>query len=596
MAAAGLHRQVLLRPDRIGHRRALERRAHVEAPQLLERLVVVGHHPAVLQRGEHQAARRRRRARSDLDIGDRLAQHLVVDGVERRQRAVVEIAAVLPRLAGLVVHAAVLAQHADRGAGLREAPLGTHAVGDVLHRVEGERLVRHAAMPRRARALLAVAAQRPRLGVVDLHVELRVVLVGFPGLRVDALGPVQIVDVLFGLDEAAVGAVDRIEEAVAPEVAHHLALLPVDRRVVEQKGAGLVVIPRVVRRVLEVPRQLAGGDVERDDRVRVQVVARPELRVVDRERVAGADDVKILRRVVGPGLPDAAAAGLPGVVIVLPRSAARVAGLRHRVPAPQLRAAVDVERRHPAAGAAVARAVLHQDFAVGYQRCGEEALLVAELVLHRDLPVPDDLAVLAVDGDDAAVWQVGDHLVFPERDAARARHVAFVLDAGVGHPHEAAAARIARVDLVDGAPAVARVHEPVVDERVQLALGTVLSDVLHPAERHRPDHAQVLHVLPVDLRQLGVAERAVVAVHQQPVLRLVPGVDQAILVDGQRILGGQRGRRDGDGTRDCGKTKGSGMHARILGQVGRVGQVGQVGRVGKRSGRSSDRPSAGGRP
>ena len=41
-------------------------------------------------------------------------------------------------------------------------------------------------------------------------------------------------------------------------------------------------------------RQLAGVDVERDRRVRVQVVARAELRVVDRIRVAGADDVELV--------------------------------------------------------------------------------------------------------------------------------------------------------------------------------------------------------------------------------------------------------------------------------------------------------------
>ena len=55
-----------------------------------------------------------------------------------------------------------------------------------------------------------------------------------------------------------------------------------------------------------------------------------------------------------------------------------------------------------------------------------------------DLLVPDDLAVVAVDRDDAAVRQVGDHQVFPERDAARARRVAFVLHARVGDPDELA--------------------------------------------------------------------------------------------------------------------------------------------------------------
>ena len=38
---AGLNRKILLRSHRIGHRRTLERRADVEAPQLFQRLVMI---------------------------------------------------------------------------------------------------------------------------------------------------------------------------------------------------------------------------------------------------------------------------------------------------------------------------------------------------------------------------------------------------------------------------------------------------------------------------------------------------------------------------------------------------------------------------
>ena len=216
---------------------------------------------------------------------------------------------------------------------------------------------------------------------------------------------------------------------------HDPAALSADGEVVQHVDADLVVVPRIVRRVLEVPGELAGRDVERDRRVRVEVVARSELRVVDRERVAGADDVEVRGRIVGAGLPDAAAARLPGVVIVLPRFAAGIAGLRHDVPPPQLVAGLDVERRHPAARAAVARAVLDDHLAVGDERRRQELLGAAELLLAGDHLVPDDLAVVAVDRDHAAVGQVGEHQIFPERDAARARRVALVLDAGIGDPH-----------------------------------------------------------------------------------------------------------------------------------------------------------------
>src|SRR6266852_8440732 len=93
--------------------------------------------------------------------------------------------------------------------------------------------------------------------------------------------------------------------------------------------------------------------------------------------------------------------------------------------------------------------------------CLPNSVLPATILSHTISP-------LSVDRDDPAVRQVGDHEVFPERDAARARNVARVLDARIGDPDELAAVGIARVDLVDGAPAVGRVHETVVDQRIDL--------------------------------------------------------------------------------------------------------------------------------
>src|SRR4029453_2343072 len=77
-------------------------------------------------------------------------------------------------------------------------------------------------------------------------------------------------------------------------------------------------------------------------------------------------------------------------------------------------------------------------------------------------------------------------------------------------------------------------------ERVHFIFGTVLSHVLHAAERERPHHPEVLHVLAIDLRQLRVAGRPVIAVHHQPVLRLVLGIDEAIRIDRHLVLGDER--------------------------------------------------------
>jgi len=53
--AAGLYREILPGSDRIRHRRALQRGAHVEPPQFLKCFVVLGHHPTILERREYQA-------------------------------------------------------------------------------------------------------------------------------------------------------------------------------------------------------------------------------------------------------------------------------------------------------------------------------------------------------------------------------------------------------------------------------------------------------------------------------------------------------------------------------------------------------------
>src|SRR5271166_5970447 len=103
----------------------------------------------------------------------------------------------------------------------------------------GDRLMRHAPVPGRASSLHAVAAQCARLGHVALHIDLRIVFERLAGLRIETLGPVEIIHVLPTLDEAAVGAIERVEEAVAPEVSDDLAALAVDRGVVEQMNAVL---------------------------------------------------------------------------------------------------------------------------------------------------------------------------------------------------------------------------------------------------------------------------------------------------------------------------------------------------------------------
>src|SRR5438045_2851967 len=90
-----------------------------------------------------------------------------------------------------------------------------------------------------------------------------------------------------------------------------------------------------------------------------------ELRAVF-ERLSGADYVELRFRIVGTRLPDAAATRLPRVVVVFPAFAARVAGLRHGIEAPQLVAVLHVERGNPSARARVSGTVLDDHPTLGH--------------------------------------------------------------------------------------------------------------------------------------------------------------------------------------------------------------------------------------
>ena len=79
------------------------------------------------------------------------------------------------------------------------------------------------------------------------------------GLGVEAGRPVQLVDILLAGDERAVGAVERVEEAVARGMHHQLAVLAVDLGVDDRVLGDLVEVIGIVGRVLVAPLDLAVG-------------------------------------------------------------------------------------------------------------------------------------------------------------------------------------------------------------------------------------------------------------------------------------------------------------------------------------------------
>ncbi len=250
--------------------------------------------------------------------------------------------------------------------------------------------------------------------VVDLHALVRIVVDRLAGLGIDALGPIDFLGILGGLEECAVAAVEQVFEAVA--VGEREDLRPRRRLAVDDdlRAAGVIIVD-VVRRVLEMPLHLAGRGIERDGAVGEQVVTRPVRRIVARRRIAGAPIGDVGGRIVGAGDVERAAAGLPGVVIVFPGLAAGLARRRHRERLPFLLAGLGIERREPAAHAVVAAGAADDHGILERER--RRGDLHVGLIVQ--VLVPDDLAGLLVGRDHPAV-EAGDRddEIAPQRDAA----------------------------------------------------------------------------------------------------------------------------------------------------------------------------------
>ena len=177
-----------------------------------------------------------------------------------------------------------------------------------------------------------------------------------------------------------------------------LARLAVDLAVDQDVGADLVVVPMIARRVLEIPVHLAGCRGPTRSRCWCRG-CRPDGRSAS--NIGTGLPVPqiswLVADVVGAGDPHGAAAGLPGVVLVLPGLAAGFAGRRNHVFAPHQLAGRGVERGDPVAHAAVAAGGADDDLVLdGERRRGE---LQVGLVVAVGLP--DDLAGLLVGRDDA---------------------------------------------------------------------------------------------------------------------------------------------------------------------------------------------------
>src|SRR5262245_37366377 len=92
-----------------------------------------------------------------------------------------------------------------------------------------------------------------------------------PGFRIDAFGPCYGCKWLRG-DKSTADAIKDIVEAVLVRLHDHFSLAPVYVQVGQNEALHTVKIPRVARRVLVVPLEVAGIDVDGENRAYIEVV------------------------------------------------------------------------------------------------------------------------------------------------------------------------------------------------------------------------------------------------------------------------------------------------------------------------------------
>src|SRR5258708_19440697 len=165
---------------------------------------------------------------------------------------------------------------------------------------------------------LGFGAAAVRAFGIDLDVRVGIVVERLASLGVEARRPVNVMGVLLAGNERAVGAVERVEIAVAGGMDHKLAVLAADLGIDDRVLGDFIEIIGIVRRILVAPLDLAVRRSDRQHARRPLVVARPILRVPIRAGIADTLVESVGLRIVGRALPHPSAAVLPPLLSFLP--------------------------------------------------------------------------------------------------------------------------------------------------------------------------------------------------------------------------------------------------------------------------------------
>src|SRR5262249_1070734 len=144
----------------------------------------------------------------------------------------------------------------------------------------------------------------------------------------------QLVHVGSGAQEFACGAIEDVEKSVAIRVQQQLAHAAVKGHVDQHGPALRVPVMRVVRCELEMPFELSGLEIERDNRAGVKIVAAPSASVEIRPGISGGPVEQVQIRIEGSAEPGSPATPLNRKIA--PGLRARIALGGNGIKAPEL--------------------------------------------------------------------------------------------------------------------------------------------------------------------------------------------------------------------------------------------------------------------
>ena len=156
-------------------------------------------------------------------------------------------------------------------------------------------------------------------------------------LRIDR-APIHAADEWRCLKELAVGAIENIIIAVAIGLQRQLARLAFEGHVRKNDDLRGIIVVRIVRRVLEIPFQLAGIDIQRDNAIGIKIVAGPALAGPLRIGLARPVIDKLQLGIISAADPDRAAAW----DMAAPAFQGRIATFGNGVPSPTIVASLFV--------------------------------------------------------------------------------------------------------------------------------------------------------------------------------------------------------------------------------------------------------------